>query len=746
MRKPLLAALAALACAAPLAGLPATELFPAEPGGNAERGFAVAVDGDWLAMGAHRDDEKQRDAGAVYLFKWSGTTWDQTAKLFAELPRERAHLGFSLALRDGVLAAGAPGEGAVYLFALQEEDAWVPAQRLTGPPRAFGRSLALDGNRLAVGSVGGHGATDGAVYLYLWRDGSWGLQQNLQPRTRRTGERFGAAVALAGKILAVGAPGHGAGAVYVFQRDPSRWREKAKLHASADGPPLAGDQLGAAVATDGTQIFAGAPTAGPDNSGAVYRFEQGAGGWLPQRLEIEAASGDQLGASLALDGDLLVAGAPAPPPGSGTGRVHVLLVGNPLEPPVPGNAEIRDLAGFAVAVDGRRVVVGGVLGDQGAGAAGAAWSFDCSGEACTEEAEAVARDPLLGKRFGISVALAGDHLVVGAPESDASVTGAVYLYRRAENGWRQEERLTSAYRGDGFGSSVALEGSLLAVGAPQGRSVLSGEPPQGSVDLFVRRGSSWSFEAMLAPPCGTTAGTSVAISDGVVAVGAPGCKAVYLFEKGTEGWTEVSVLTDPAEGFGAAVSLRGKVLSLGAPEANGGAGAAYVSVRGDGGWSAPQPLLGRTGGKAVVIDPLELGASVSVGDGFLAIGAPGFHGGDGAVFVLAGEGASWGQPIQISSLARRRFGSSVALFGNRLAVGGPGEEGTDPDDLDRAALFEHGEEGWVPVADLDALQPPDGDAFGTAVALSERFLVVTSPGPARGDRVTVFALPEEGEP
>lgn len=765
---------------------PVTELFPVEPSVNAERGFAVAVNGDWLAMGAPREDyvadngHETKEAGAVYLFHWSGTTWDQKAKLFADPPQQNAQLGFALAMHNGVLAAGAPGEGAVYLFA-EDDGAWGQEKRLTGTEhgvRTFGRALALDGDLLAVGAVGVHGATDGAVYLY--EGDSWDFKQMVQPRPRQRGERFGSAVSLAGGVLVVGAPGYDirtsppaddAGAVYVFQRGTILWRKKQTLFPP-ESLSRAGQQFGSAVATDGTHIFAGAPTADP--AGAVYGFVQAAGGnWDRQALpELEAlAAGEQLGASLALGKDLLVVGAPKPPPEKGTGGLRVFRRKSGLWEAhlLPANTELRDLAGFAVAVDGERVVVGGVLGDQGGGAAGAAWSFHCPADkACAEEAEAVARDDLSGKRVGASVALTKDFMAVGAPESDELSTGSVYLYRRAGRGWRQEKRLTSSYPGDGFGSSVALEGSLLAVGTPQPRFSPVSPPddfPHGSVDLFVHHGSSWVFEATLAPPPAFTAesafgksviitdnlafGTSVAIAEGVVAVGAPGHDpgAVYLFQKGSRGWIEAGVLTAPAKGFGSAVSLHGGVLAIGAP---GGDGAVYVSVRGADGWTQPRPLPDPLPGRVIgEAEGRALGSAVAVGDGVIAAGAPGFLGHNeagaplfGAVFLFEGDGTSWGTPIRLSALAPRRFGSSVALLGNRLVVGAPGQDGTeDPNDLDRAAVFERGGDGvWKVAADLDALQPPHGDEFGYAVALSEGFFVVTSPGPARGDRVTVFDL------
>jgi len=736
MRKLLIFALSlALAIAALGAELPfpATEFFPVEPEVNAERGSAVAVDAAWLAVGAPRDDRdpddpddpddpERKDAGAVYLFHWSGTAWDQKAKLFADQPRQGAHFGFSLAMRNGILAVGALGEGAVYTFALQGDGVWTPTgARLTGSPRVFGRSLALDGNRLAVGAVGGHGAADGAVYLYHRTNGSWVFWRKVEPRARQKGERFGSAVALASDVLVAGAPGSdtGAGAVYVFRRRGNSWREEQKLRPP-DGPRLAGGQLGAAVATNGEEIFAGAPTsdlAGP-NSGAVYRFVQSDGDWDRQRLEVEAAPGDQLGASLALSADLFVVGAPTPPPGVGTGKVHVLRRSSRSweEPLAPGNTETRDLDGFAVAVDGKRVVVGGALGDQGAGAAGAAWSFGCPDDkACSEEAEAVARDDLSGRRFGVSVALTKDLMAVGAPESDVSVKGVVYLYRQTRGGWRQEKRLSSGYPGDGFGSSVALEGSLLAVGAPLARSAAAFgkaiDHPNGSVDLFVRSGSSWAFEATLPPPADVTAfGTSVAIADGVVAVGAPGSSAVCLFQKGPKGWAEaeVEVVTFPAEGFGAAVSLRGGVLAIGAPGAKDGSGAVYVSVREEKGWTQPQPLPDPRQHRAVgeiearAARPRALGSSVAVGDGIIAAGAPGWRGGDGAVFLFRKEKTSWTAMRRRMADDTPDFGAAVALLGNRLVAVGA----------------------------------------GATVALSQDFIVVTSPGrSAREEPVTMFELP-----
>jgi hypothetical protein len=243
-------------------------------------------------------------------------------------------------------------------------------------------------------------------------------------------------------------------------------------------------------------------------------------------------------------------------------------------------------------------------------------------------------------------------------------------------------------------------------------------------------------------------GASIAIDGGVVAVGAPGSGTVHIFQKESLGWIEVSVLASELNSseFGSAVSLHGEVLAIGAPGETSGIGTAYVAVRTGNEWSHPQRLTRRL--NAFTLGE-RLGTSIAVGDGMIAVGSPDFvdFGCDcfdpiGAVRIFELSGASWRETSQIvPSAVRRRFGASVALVGNLLAIGSPGRDEPFPNDFDRAALFELRNGNWEQVADLDAVQPPHGDEFGSAVALSKDFLVVTSPGKARGDRVTLFALP-----
>jgi hypothetical protein len=795
MRRPVFLCLACLALAGaassgpPITGV--TEMFPVEPGVNAERGFAVAVSGDWLAMGARLDDEAGEDAGAVYVFHWSGTAWEQTAKLHAAPPQQKAQFGLSLALRGGVLAVGAPGEGAVYIFQ-ESEGGWVQHARLVSPAPAlagFGLAVAVGDGEVATGAGDGHGREAGAVVLF--EAPFWTVEQVVQPVAPQAGERFGHAVSLAGDVLVAGAPGHDfvsagpnadAGAAYVFERQDGAWRESKLLRAQDSGSPLswnlAGDQFGFAVATDGSQIIVGSPTADAtgERSGAVYRFVRNGANWVGGGLlEAGVGPGAQLGFSVAVAGGLVAAGSPAPPPAEEGRRAEVrvfkrsggsyIALGELPSSDVPSNAEIRDLEGFSTAVDGDRVVTSAPLGDQGSGAAGAAWSFRCStGEGCMEEGEAVARDPLSRDsetfdQFGLSIALteirdADDlppaFLAAGTPpRDDGESPGKVYIYRRARQGWRQEARLVSSFSSDGFGTSVALAGPLLAVGAPQS-SILPVSPPvnflNGHVELFSRRGSSWVPERTFVNPNPDPEafGTSVSLGDGVLVVGAPrdsGPGAVYVFEKGGQGWTQAAWLTAPdarpADGFGTTVSVSGNLLAIGAPGMDSGTGAVYVSSREPGGgWSEPLRL-------PRFADPLSqgqrLGTAVTIDGGTVAAGAPEFLGGQGAVYIFE-ESDGWRAAQSLVAGPNRRFGTSLALLGDRLVVGARGQGPIEGQDRDHAFLFERRNGVWVQVADLDAVQPPIGDQLGTAVALTRSFLAVSSPGAVRSPRVTLFDL------
>src|SRR5215218_8552945 len=130
------------------------ELLPVSPALNDQRGFAIAMDGEWLAVGARLEDvggvEK---AGAVHLFQFEAAigTWRERASLISETAEQGGQFGFAVALRGNTLAVSAVGEKKVDVFT-QAGGAWTrqqPSLTAPGGEPQFGISVSVDGTLIA---------------------------------------------------------------------------------------------------------------------------------------------------------------------------------------------------------------------------------------------------------------------------------------------------------------------------------------------------------------------------------------------------------------------------------------------------------------------------------------------------------------------------------------------------------------------------------------------------------------------
>jgi hypothetical protein len=389
----------------------ATQLPLAEASvSNPQRGFAVALNGTRAVFGARFDGPA--GAGRVYVFFWNGAVWSQEAILEGAVPD--GQFGIAVALCGDTLAVGAVGEerdgqlptGAVHVFVgtgLDGSRQWSEKSTVVGDPgvRQVGRAVTCDNEWLAV--AGARAMPDGAhgivrVYPLAPHQGiEPGSQGELLSRVdMQVGDGFGESLAMAAGILVVGAPTHAggglpaAGAAYVYVPTPAISLQPV---ATLRAPDAAADSnFGSAVtmSSTGDTVAVGSagapwPSTGIGRPGAVYVFASGAGSWTQQaRLAPSPASagaGARFGQAVAVDGELLVVGAPqhahddrAP----ATGAAFLFqrdLAGNWAE--VPGAAAttpapVHALYGFAVALSQRIFLVGAPLAD---GRAGAAFAF-----------------------------------------------------------------------------------------------------------------------------------------------------------------------------------------------------------------------------------------------------------------------------------------------------------------------------------------------------------------------------------
>lgn len=273
------------------------------------------------------------ERGAVHVFRRNASgAWAEAAMITAEGTTVKDGFGARLAVAGTWLAVGAPladdGAGAVYLFERNAAGTWVQRARLSPPAGAeggqFGMGLALGEGLLLVGAPG-QAEARGLVVAYARSGSGWTERARLTGTTVEEGDRFGSAVALAGDLAVIGAPGPGGnpqqmrpGTAFVFRRGGGgAWTEEARL-----APDSTARGFGTAVGAGGMGVFVAHPFS--SEGGAVVRFAREGNRWVRKTRIVpeESVARAQYGASLALDGHDLLVGAPTA--GGGAGAVYVL--------------------------------------------------------------------------------------------------------------------------------------------------------------------------------------------------------------------------------------------------------------------------------------------------------------------------------------------------------------------------------------------------------------------------------------
>lgn len=305
-------------------------------------GWSVAVSGDVALVGTRNDEDVPLAAGAVYVFRYDGSTWVEEAKLVASDGAAGDHFGRALAVEGDVALVGSAlqdvgglDRGAVYVFRY-EAGAWVEAQKLVASDAqdfaSFGEAVALSGTRALVGAwnaTSPPGLNNGAAYVFEEDGGLWTQTARLAPPT--TGlTQFGIAADLDGDWAIVGAPlfGSGAGAAYLFRYDGSAWTEAQRVEAP---DPNGFDLFGDAVALEGARALVGAanwslPNADATGKAYLFAYDAVTGLWQEEvgLVGSDGAGGDAFGSVVALDGGVPLVGAPNHDlPLANTGAVYV---------------------------------------------------------------------------------------------------------------------------------------------------------------------------------------------------------------------------------------------------------------------------------------------------------------------------------------------------------------------------------------------------------------------------------------
>jgi len=438
-----------------------------------------------------------------------------------------------------------------------------------------------------------------------------------------------------------------------------------QAHITASNADIS-DRFGEATAISGDTMVVGAAYEASgasgvngnqqDNSngqaGAAYVYVRDGATWrLQAYLKASTPGWDKLfGWSVAISGDIIVVGAPMERSG-------------------------------ATGVNGDET-------DDSAPDAGAAYVFVRDGTNWTQEAYLKASNTALGQQFGRTVAVSGNTVLVGAPmeSTGGQYSGAVYLFVRTRTTWSQQAYLKAptVEPYDVFGISLAISGDTLVVGAwgdDSGASGVNGDQNDNSVEfagaahVFVRSGNTWTHQAYLkASNAGRYDhfGGATAISGDTIVVGAWGeysnatgvngnqnddslgaAGAAYVFVRNGTSWRQQAYLkasnTGERDFFGQAVAVSGNIIVVGAPSeqsnatgVNGNqtdnssiaAGAAYVFVREGMDWAQVAYLKPWNAGDFRFPINYAFGVAVAAGTDVVAVGAHGARNYTGAVYTF----------------------------------------------------------------------------------------------------------------
>ena len=364
-------------------------VFGINPGDRVGR--SVAVTGGRVFVGAIGDDGGGLTSGSVRSFKRTASSY-QLEHVFNG--QTGAEYGSAIAADENWLAIGAAGQGYIEMWK-RDRFGWSLQTTIVDfsghDGDGFGSSLSLCKGVLAVGSPTYMTDVGDSGCVTIWRRtqmGAWVLEERLIVSDRVEGDDFGTAVSLDpfGQLL-VGAPGRDvngidSGIALLYSGGPDGWAESQRFGSSVVNP---GDRFGTSVSLRTSHAVIGSPYsnfAGP-LAGKVVSYRRSAGIWilLPFLTPPAGSVGTGYGATLAIEDDLLVVGAPMDTGNEAvpTGSVNIYRYENGWQLESSHQGTPGSFLGTAVALD-KGVVIAGAPLDSASAPLGGAVSFIVSGD------------------------------------------------------------------------------------------------------------------------------------------------------------------------------------------------------------------------------------------------------------------------------------------------------------------------------------------------------------------------------
>jgi hypothetical protein len=378
-----------------------------------------------------------------------------------------------------------------------------------------------------------------------------------------------------------------------------------------------------------------------------------------------------------------------------------------------------------------------------------------AGGSWIQEATLTATGAVPGSLLGYASAIDGDTVAV----ANAS---EVCVFTKSSSGWNsmtQTAILTPSISGAvKFGQSVAISGNTIVVGAPQ--QTVGSNQLQGAVYVFVKPAGGWvnaTETAMLTASDGAAndfLGSSVAIDGTTIVAGAPSHNSggggatgtAYVYVEPAGGWVsgtqtaELTASTNVVGGeVGALVAISGNTVAAAAGFATGtrAPGGALIFIEPSGGWSNETETAVLSTGEHNALEPVE---SLALSSDTLVAGVP--HGvargttPSGAVYVWVKPAAGWSSmpPTAALSASDGKIGDSlgwgVGLNGAVIVAGAPFANIGSNQWQGAFYVFNKPSGGWTTMtqsAKVTATGGRHGDYFGWAAGISGGTILTTAP-------------------
>ncbi|ADQ91338.1 hypothetical protein BpV2_171 [Bathycoccus sp. RCC1105 virus BpV2] len=364
-----------------------------------------------------------------------------------------------------------------------------------------------------------------------------GDEHKITSSDNTSGDQFGFPVSIYGDYAVCGATWDDTlrkGSAFIFKREGTTWIQQSKI--VKDGTRSDYDHFGWSVAISGDYVISGmiGNNTGGNAAGAAYIFKRFGTSWVQMQelLGTTRVTNHRFGGCVSIDGEYAIVGMHYE--GNFKGHASIFKrTGETWTEQIElesDDGDTTDRFAISVSIYGNYAIVGASNDNDNGSGSGSAYIYGLNGSSWSLQQKIIADDGVANDSFGWSVAISGDYALVGAYAHAGA--GCAYIFKRDGTSWTQQAKLTSSdiEASDTFGQYVALKGDIAVISSPY-------EDPNnvsnaGSVYIFKRNGTKWIQQTKLTASDAAASdnfGTSVAVSDTDLIVGARNIESAYIY-------------------------------------------------------------------------------------------------------------------------------------------------------------------------------------------------------------------------